>query len=152
MRKTAAPAGYDADFALWAESQAAALRDGRFEDLDVPNLAEEVEALARRDRRELRSRLTELALHLLKLQYQPGRASGSWCSTILEQATRIKELLDESPSLAPSMPEVSAGAYRAARRRAALETALPLATFPETPTPDFERAAARAANDEDFEI
>jgi hypothetical protein len=147
-----APAEYDADFALWAESQAAALREGRFDELDVPNLAEEVEALGRRDRRELRSRLTVLALHMLKLQCHPERASSSWRSAILEQATKIKELLDESPSLAPSMPELTASAYRDARRRASLETGLPVATFPETATPDFERAFARAFSGEDFEI
>jgi hypothetical protein len=39
------------------------------------------------------------------LLYQPERASGSWRSTILEQATKIRLLLDESPSLVPSMPE-----------------------------------------------
>jgi hypothetical protein len=151
MQKTA-PAGYDADFALWAESQAAALREGRFADLDVPNLAEEVDALARRDRRELRSRLTALALHVLKLQYQPERASGSWRGTIVEQATKIQELLAESPSLAPSLPDLQAIAYSDARRQAAAETGLPIATFPETSTPEFERDAARAFNGEDFEL
>jgi hypothetical protein len=151
MQKAAA-AGYEADFALWAESQAAALRDGRFLDLDVPNLAEEVEDLARRDRQELRSRLTVLADHVLKLLYQPERASGSWRGTIVEQAQKIQGLLEESPSLAQYQPDLAAVAYRDARRRAAAETGLPIVTFPETPTPKFERAAARALNGEDFEI
>src|SRR5450631_979245 len=34
---------YDTDFALWIEDQVAALRDGRFGDLDVTNLVEELE-------------------------------------------------------------------------------------------------------------
>jgi hypothetical protein len=152
MQKLTAPAEYDADFALWARSQAAALRAGRFDELDVPNLAEEVEALARRDRQKLRSRWTVLALHVLKLLYQPERASGSWRSTIIEQATKINELLAESPSLVMSLPELSKIAYHVARRRAAVETGLPLATFPETSTPEFERAVARALDDEDFEL
>jgi len=151
MRKTV-PAGYDADFALWAESQAAALREGRFLDLDVTNLAEEVEDLARRDRHKLRSRLTVLAVHVLKLIYQPERASNSWRGTIVEQATKIQALLEESPSLAQYQPHLAALAYRDARRRAAAETGLPIATFPETEMPEFARAVARAFKGEDFEL
>ncbi len=152
MREIVTPAGYESDFALWAESQAAALRERRFDDLDVPNLAEEVDGLARRDRRELRSRLTVLAAHLLKVLHQPERASGSWRGTIVEQVRKIRELLEESPSLVPSMPAFTEGAYRDARPEAAAETGLPIATFPETPSPAFERAAARAWAGEDFEI
>jgi hypothetical protein len=37
MQRTAR-AGYDSDFTLWAEEQAAALREGRFADLDMPHL------------------------------------------------------------------------------------------------------------------
>jgi len=152
MREIASPTSYETDFALWAESQAAALREGRFDDVDVPNLAEEIDALARRDRRELRSRLTVLAVHLLKLIYQPERASGSWRATIVEQVRNVRELLEESPSLVPSLPAFTEGAYRDARREAAAETGLPIATFPETPSPAFERAGARAFAGEDFEL
>ena len=66
MLRTAAQ--YDTDSALWAQTQAAALREGRLADLDFKNLSEEIEALARRDRREILSPLTTLAVHLLKLQ------------------------------------------------------------------------------------
>jgi hypothetical protein len=147
-----APAGYETDFARWAESQAAALRAGRFAELDVENLAEEVDALARRDRRELLSRLTVLAVHLLKVRYRPDRASGSWRGTIVEQATRIRRLLEESPSLAPLVQEFAGTAYGDARRQAAAETGLPVATFPEELEPEFERAAARAIGGDDFEF
>jgi hypothetical protein len=147
-----APAGYETDFALWAESQAAALREGRLDELDVLNLAEEIDALARRDRRELLSRLTVLALHLLKLRYQPERASGSWRGTIVEQGAKIRRLLEESPSLAPLVPDLAAIAYPDARRQAVAETGLPIETFPEDWEPEFERAATRAINGEDFEL
>jgi hypothetical protein len=55
MRR-AAPAGYDDDFALWAEEQAAALREGRFTELDLPRLLEEIDDLSGSIRREIRSR------------------------------------------------------------------------------------------------
>ena len=41
---------YEEDFPLWAERQAALLRAGRFDELDLENLIEEVEDLSRRER------------------------------------------------------------------------------------------------------
>lgn len=55
MQRTA-PASYDDDFALWAEEQAAALREGRFTELDLPRLLEEIDDLSGSIRREIRSR------------------------------------------------------------------------------------------------
>jgi uncharacterized protein DUF29 len=48
---------YEDHYVLWAEEQAAALTEGRFADLDLPNLADEIGSLSGRDRRELTSRL-----------------------------------------------------------------------------------------------
>src|SRR5450631_2923284 len=98
MQRTA-PAGYDDDFALWAEEQAAALREGRFSELDMPHLLEEIDDLSNRKRDALLSRMTTLAFHLLKLHYQPEQASGSWLGTIISRATRIRRLIEASPSL-----------------------------------------------------
>jgi hypothetical protein len=56
MQRTA-PAGYDTDFALWAKSQATALRERRFDDLDLANLIEEIDDLSQSDRHQLLSRL-----------------------------------------------------------------------------------------------
>jgi hypothetical protein len=50
-----ATALYEQDFCLWTQTMVAALRSGDFTHLDLENLAEEVESLGRRDRRELRN-------------------------------------------------------------------------------------------------
>jgi hypothetical protein len=153
MQRTA-PAGYDSDFTLWAEEQAVALREGRFADLDMPHLLEEIDDLSNRKRDELLSRLTRLSMHLLKLQHQPERTSGSWRGTIVEQATRIRRVLKGSPSLRPEMPAFIAEAYVDARPQAAAETeiaiAIAIANFPEAATPEFERALQAALAGEDF--
>jgi hypothetical protein len=133
MQKTAA-AGYDADFALWSQEQAAALREGRFHDVDIENVSEEIASLGRSDKRELRNRLVTLMVHLLKLEYQPEKATPSWRGTIVEQARKIRELLEESPSLKPSLDGLVADVYRDARQQATAETGLPIATFPGTPS------------------
>jgi hypothetical protein len=151
MQRTAL-AGYDDDFALWAEQQTAALREGRFADLDMANLTEEIDGLTRRDRREIRSRLTVLMMHLLKLRYQPERALGSWRGTIREQAREIGLILKDSPSLRREMPGFIAEAYIDARPQAAAETEIAVAIFPEAPTPEFERALQAALAGDDFEF
>ncbi len=152
MQQTAPTADYAADFALWAEEQAAALREGRFTELDLPHLLEEIDDLSGSLRREIRSRLIQVVAQLLKQQYQPERALSSWRTTILVQVSEIDGVLDQSPSLRRVVPESIAWAYPRARRIASSETGLPLATFPEAPTREFERALAAALAGDDFEF
>ena len=56
----------------------------------------------------------------------------SWLRTIIEQRRRLRRLLIQSPSLRPTVPAVLAESYPYVRKRASLETRLPLAMFPET--------------------
>jgi hypothetical protein len=123
---------YEADVVAWAEAQAEALRAGRLDDLDLANLAEEIQGLADRDRRELRSRLRVLVMHLLKWQHQPDQRSHSWDATIDAQRADLDDLLESSPSLRREVPDALAKVYPRAARSAAKETGLPPATFPET--------------------
>ena len=57
---------YDEDFYTWTQEQAALLREGAVHELDLTNLAEEIESLGKSDRRALGSHLRNLVLHLLK--------------------------------------------------------------------------------------
>src|SRR3954447_371127 len=121
---------YDEDFYAWAEEQARLLRAGEFSQLDIGNIAEEVEDMGRSIRRELRNRLAVLTMHLLKWRYQPGHQSRSWSITILEKREQIAELLEESPSL-KRLPERDAKKiYRLALTKAVRDTGLPEAAFP----------------------
>jgi hypothetical protein len=69
-------------------------------------------------------------MHLVKWQYQPGFRSRSWTSTISEQRDQIRESLDESPSLRPTVITDLPRVYRIARIKAVGETGLPEETFP----------------------
>ena len=60
---------YEQDLNLWLETAIAQLKSGDLQNLDVENLVEELEGLAGRDRRELKSRLATLIEHLLKRCY-----------------------------------------------------------------------------------
>ncbi len=98
-------ASYDADIIIWAEEQAALLRAGRFAELDIRHLAEEIEDVGKSERRELASRLSVLLAHLLKWRYQPDRRGSSWQRTIREQRRAIVSRLKETPSLKTSLKD-----------------------------------------------
>jgi hypothetical protein len=121
---------YDEDLLAWAERQAAHLRAGQLDRLDVEHLVEELEAMAGKLRRELKNRLRILLAHLLKWQAQPKRRSRSWAATIAEQRDQIEALLEENPSLRRSLDEVARSAYPRAVRLAAIESGLPRHAFP----------------------
>jgi hypothetical protein len=129
--RPSALARYDKDFALWCAEQGAALREGRWAALDRENLAEEIESLGRRDRREIESRLKTLLVHLLKYRYQPRKVKPGWSSTIREQRRQLQKIINESPSLRAYPAEVLNEEYVYARADAADETGLEIGTFPE---------------------
>lgn len=121
----------DDDFALWAAEQAALMRAGRLERVDVDNVAGELDYLGNSQQNEIESRLNILLAHLLKWQFQSGKRSNSWKATILEQRTQIARIIRRSPSLKNHPANVLEEEYRIGRLKASGETGLPEATFPE---------------------
>ncbi len=117
--------GYDEDLFLWSQQQAAALRDAARRGVNLPvdweHVAEEIESLGRSDRRRVESRLERLVEHLLKLEVSTAVAPRSgWERTVVEQRTRLRRLLRDSPSIAGQVPDMLADAAPAAARLAAL--------------------------------
>lgn len=137
---------YDEDFFLWTQQQASLLRQGQWNTLDAANLAEEIESMGKSDRRSLTSHLANLLLHRLKWEYQPVRRGMSWRLSMRNAQREIALILDDSPSLRQQLPDLLAKAYPAARRDAAGETGLPLATFPE----DFPFSVEQLLDDPSF--
>lgn len=79
----------------------------------------------------MRNRLGILLGHLLKWEFQPSHRSKSWLATIREQHRRVRDLLEESPSLEPYLPEVLEKAYQDGVDLAVRETSLNYKDFPE---------------------
>jgi hypothetical protein len=121
---------YDQDFAVWTSETARLLRAGRFDEVDIEHVAEEIEDMGKRDKRELHSRLTVLLLHLLKWNSQPNKQSSGWQSTIITQRAELEQLFEDSPSLRRTIGAAVLKVYPAALRAAVVETGLPTATFP----------------------
>lgn len=120
---------YDQDFVIWAHEQASLLKQGRFEELDLANLIEEVEDLGNRHRDALESNLTVLLTHLLKWQHQPEHRGSSWKGSIVEHRRRVNKALVKYPSLKPYLETIFAECYRDAVEQASAETGLPVETF-----------------------
>ncbi len=121
---------YETDFYAWTQEQAKLLLSGSWEQLDIPNLVEEIESLGKQQRQELRNRLGVLLGHLLKWEFQPSHRSKSWSITIREQRRRISDLLAENPSLKPYLPEALSKAYLDGLDLAVRETPLNDEDFP----------------------
>lgn len=122
---------YETDFYLWTQQQAALLRQGQLTQIDAINLAEEVESMGKSGQRAVESFLRNIVMHLLKWKYQPERRSNSWRLSIRDGRYQVAKRLRESPSLTPKIGDMVLEEYPMARDYAAVETGLPLTTFPE---------------------
>jgi hypothetical protein len=121
---------YERDFYHWIHQNIALLKQGKLAEIDVDILIDELENMAKRDRRELISRLMILIAHLLKWQFQPDKQSSSWQRSIDEQRIQIMKQLEDSPSLKNQLSEYIENAYPDALKLAVKETQLPIKIFP----------------------
>jgi hypothetical protein len=121
-----ARAEYERDVLAWADQQAALLRAGRLDRLDLLHIADEIEDVGKSEKRELRSRMAVLLAHLLKWQTQPDYRGKSWERTIRAQRTAIRLHLDDVPSLKAVLRDRRwmSGVWADAVSQAAQETGL----------------------------
>lgn len=77
--KLSAAALYEADFVIWTEQQAAALAAGRFAELDIERLVEEVEDLGKSEFYACESQVENILLHLTKIEHVgPQQTINHW--------------------------------------------------------------------------
>ena len=115
---------YKTDFTRWAETTAKLLRQGRFTEIDMPALIEEIDGLARSDRKAIYSQLKRLLFHLLKLAYfserHYQRAGAGWKRTVVSARHEIEESIRDSPSLSSYPAARLADAYDKVRRESSM--------------------------------
>jgi uncharacterized protein YaaW (UPF0174 family) len=122
---------YEKDETAWLERMALLVRQERWDELDSENLSEFLTDMARRDKREVESRLAVLLAHVLKWVFQPGQRTGSWRATMEVQRHEL-ELLLQSRVLYNHAEMELANAYAAGLRQAGAETGMPTESFPPT--------------------
>ena len=120
---------YEQDETAWLEAMAVLAAEGRLSEMDSHNLSEYLSDMAKRDRREVTSRLAVLIAHLLKWRDQPMRRSGSWRETVEVQRQELSELL-ESGTLRNHAADTLSKAYTFGVRQAVAETGLLESAFP----------------------
>jgi hypothetical protein len=114
---------YETDYYLWARRQAEALRQLDRErwngPLDLKELAEEVDDLAKRDRNACRSQVVRIVVHLLKLDHSPAvEPRSDWKVSVLSARRELRA--DLTPTLERDLRENFEGLYRASVEEAAL--------------------------------
>jgi hypothetical protein len=127
---TAITSLYDRDFYLWLQTTINILKEGKFAEVDLENLLEELESMGRSDKNALKSNLKVLLMHLLKYKYQPEKRTNSWRYIILEHRQRLRDTFKTSPSLYRFFEDIFNESYQDARELAADETGLSINLFP----------------------
>lgn len=101
------PASYDADVFAWTRAQVDLLRDGRYDELDLPNLIEEIESLGNEQLHSIESYMVVLVEHLIKLSVSadidPRRG---WQNSVRNARRGIERRGRRSPSLRRQLPEI----------------------------------------------
>jgi len=113
---------YETDFAEWSSQTAGKLRAGRLEDLDLENVAEEIESLGRNEHAAVRSQMKRLLMHKLKQMIQPERDGTSWRLSIADARQTILSHIKDSPSLRKYLRDNLQEFYRDALELALIET------------------------------
>ncbi len=121
---------YEEDFYGWAMANAALLKKGKFNQVDINHIIEEMENLGASEKRELVSRLSQLIMHLLKWHFQPTMRGHSWIYSIRAQRKQTKLHLKDNPSLKSKLDEILLDSYDVAISEAAKETSLDEKNFP----------------------
>jgi len=122
---------HDKDFYAWTKETAQLLKKGKVSEVDIMNIAEELEDMGISNKRALISCFSILVSHLLKWKFQKERRGKSWQLTIKGQRLKVKDLLHDSPSLKHDIELKLGMAYIDARLIAEKETGLDIETFPE---------------------
>src|SRR5512135_156427 len=123
---------YDKDVCAWSEIQSRLILSKKWDEIDIENIAEEIESLGKSYKRALISQLERLIMHMLKLRYQPNMQvdSNSWQKSINQSRRDIERLICDNPSLKRQLHQLAFQVYESARQDAAFETCLDKRTFP----------------------
>jgi len=90
---------YHEDYYTWAMTNAELLKEGKLDEIDYINLAEEVKDLGNSEYYKLESYFANLLSHLYKWENQPELRSKSWNNTIINSLRQIKKTIIKNPGL-----------------------------------------------------
>lgn len=110
---------YDTDVYAWAQEQARLIRAGHLDQIDIENVAEEIESVGRSELREALSYVEKILLHLTCLKFSPARQPRKhWKKESRNFRDLLEASLRDSPSLKRKIEEQFDLPWRRARRDA----------------------------------
>ena len=102
------------DLYAWSRAQTELLRAGRFGELDLAHLIEEIEDVGGAMKRAARKRIRTIIEHLLKLEHSPAsEPRAGWRATVRTQRVRLRDTL--TPTLRREVEGELAELYEDAR-------------------------------------
>ncbi len=121
---------YTVDESIWIFENVKLIRDGKIDEVDWVNIAEELELMGKSQFREVYSRIKELILHLLKWKFQKEYRGSSWESSIRKQRGDLIEIFNDSKNLKNYAEENFERAYQDSKKIASTETGILRKNFP----------------------
>jgi hypothetical protein len=106
---------YETDFYAWSHDQAERIRALKPKGTDWANVAEEIESLARRDKREVAASLRAILKQFISWRLQPEKRTKRGIRTVFDRRDRIERILRDSPTLARMTGELLQREYPRAR-------------------------------------
>lgn len=142
---------YKTDFHAWTSRTAKFLREGRIANVDLKQVAEEIEDMGNKYKLALISHLTNILEHLLKLDL-PRSENATWTAenengwkrSVRNARFEIRRLIKRNPSLDRLLAEELADSYRDARDEVSAEYQADLSpecpyTWEEILPPEFRK-------------
>ncbi|MGA7239219.1 MAG: DUF29 domain-containing protein [Bryobacteraceae bacterium] len=121
---------YGTDFAEWSAQTAELLRQRRFDEIDIENVAEEIQSLGDSQFQGARSQLGRMLWDLINRKLKPERDGGTWRASIVNAQQEILDAIDSSPSLRRRLTDRFDQTYRQAIKGARYETGLDAVEIP----------------------
>ncbi|NJN46202.1 MAG: DUF29 domain-containing protein [Candidatus Competibacteraceae bacterium] len=119
------------DVYAWALQNAELIRQRRFAEIDIDNVAGALESVGRHEQDALAECLTGLLARLLRWRHQLTRREKSWQTLIQDQRAHVQEIFAKNPSLRVGLEALVRDVYSSARQVAACEANLKLELFPQ---------------------
>lgn len=124
------PSDYEDDVHSWAFEQAQLLRLGRFSEVDLPNVIEELESLGREIEIQLETAYCDLIAGLLEWNAAPENRTIELSKTIRNARFSIRQEERDSKSLRDRAKAIVHEVYSQSVRQAMIATGRPRSDFP----------------------
>lgn len=134
---------YERDPYAWSIEQARLLREGRLDEIDVPNVADEILSVGKQELGHLEEALIALFANMLLWDDRPERRTRERAIVIAEQRCAVEDRLRRSPGLRAKLDKAMQWSFHIGRLQAAADMDIEVTHFPESSPYDWEAIVSR---------